>query len=224
MGALWDSAADVYDRAYSDAVSRAENRIIRDWLRVAAGPTCRNPEGAFLDLGCGTGLVLDLLPELTDRYVGIDVSHRMLTVARSKHPRATFIHGDLAEATDWPPYLFDGMAALFSLDEINVPFPVTLERCRERMVPGSRLLVIGYNAGPPTPQIIALTGQRPRWSTPEYLALAARTAGLEVEWFRGWREGIRHHWPAVTVPFEARWGAVERQKRYTVGMFRCPAA
>lgn len=50
---------------------------------------------SLLDLGCGTGTVLAGLPHLPSR-TGLDVSPRMLAVARSKVPAALFIEGDMA--------------------------------------------------------------------------------------------------------------------------------
>src|SRR5262245_1992768 len=46
----------------------------------------------LLELGCGTGAVLELLPfDLT----GVDLSEEMLRVARAKRPGARFVHGDM---------------------------------------------------------------------------------------------------------------------------------
>jgi predicted TPR repeat methyltransferase len=51
---------------------------------------------AFLDLGCGTGLIGEVIGEVyrMDREVGIDVSSRMITVARAKGVYDELIHGD----------------------------------------------------------------------------------------------------------------------------------
>lgn len=42
--------------------------------------------GIFLDVGCGTGLLLDILKVSPDEYWGIDPSSKMLDVFRKKHP------------------------------------------------------------------------------------------------------------------------------------------
>src|SRR5579859_1489681 len=49
-----------------------------------------------LDLGCGTGLFLDLgfRPR---RYLGLEVSPEMVRIARKKHPGRAFCVGDMAE-------------------------------------------------------------------------------------------------------------------------------
>jgi SAM-dependent methyltransferase len=56
------------------------------------------PEGRrVLDLGCGTGALLDRLKPAYG--VGVDFSEAMIEVARAKHPHLTFVHGDV-EALD----------------------------------------------------------------------------------------------------------------------------
>jgi ubiquinone/menaquinone biosynthesis C-methylase UbiE len=46
-----------------------------------------------LDLGCGTGALLDALKPAYG--VGIDLSERMVDVARARYPHLTFVHGDV---------------------------------------------------------------------------------------------------------------------------------
>ena len=50
----------------------------------------------ILDLGCGTG---DLLKVLEPSYgVGIDLSKKMIEIAKKKHPQLEFIHGDVEDS------------------------------------------------------------------------------------------------------------------------------
>ncbi|HEU4988860.1 MAG TPA: class I SAM-dependent methyltransferase [Gemmatimonadaceae bacterium] len=51
--------------------------------------------GMVIDLGCGTGLLLDLLRVAPDHYYGIDISEGMLARARQKHPAHRFLAGDI---------------------------------------------------------------------------------------------------------------------------------
>ena len=54
------------------------------------------PEGLrVLDLGCGTGNLLDALKP--DFGVGVDFSPLMIKEARSKFPEHTYIHGDIED-------------------------------------------------------------------------------------------------------------------------------
>ncbi|HSF14879.1 MAG TPA: class I SAM-dependent methyltransferase [Vicinamibacteria bacterium] len=62
------------------------------YVREALGPR------RLLDLGCGTGAVLQALN--VEHAVGLDLSRGMLAVARSKAPHAVYVRGDFLE----PPF------------------------------------------------------------------------------------------------------------------------
>lgn len=78
----YDLAASKYDQAYSDAVSKWENRRIARMLeRFAPKPL---DDSTVFDLGCGTGLFFDVGLDAF-QYVGIDISPAMIELARLKH-------------------------------------------------------------------------------------------------------------------------------------------
>ena len=61
---------------------------------------------SLLDVGCGTGDLVDFLKdEELAHYVGIDIYRPSLNIAREKHPQVTFIEGDLL--TEAFPEQFD---------------------------------------------------------------------------------------------------------------------
>ena len=107
VGHAYDALADGYDRFHVDAKSLAENDFIARRLARRVGPHTR-----VLDLGCGTGLLLDLLSIREDRYVGVDVSHGMLDGARRKYPRHRFVQAD-AQQLDAVMGQFDLVVSLF---------------------------------------------------------------------------------------------------------------
>lgn len=79
----FDRLSSIYDNLYTDDKSKKENKIIYNNLsRIIM------PEDRIIDIGCGTGFLLDLMGEkiLTDQYTGIDNSLGMLKRARSKYP------------------------------------------------------------------------------------------------------------------------------------------
>lgn len=84
----YDIVADEYDLSFSSDISLAEDRVIKSDLKEFFDG------GSVLDIGCGTGYLLDLMPITPSRYTGIDISGRMIEVARKKHPEHQFIKSD----------------------------------------------------------------------------------------------------------------------------------
>ncbi|GGB35890.1 ArsR family transcriptional regulator [Roseibium aquae] len=103
------------------------------------------PFQSFLDLGTGTGRMLELL---SDHYVsglGIDASHEMLAVARANLAknglsRAQVRHGDIC-ALNVPPRSFDLVAIHQVLHFMDDPQRALAEAARA-LRPGGRLLIV----------------------------------------------------------------------------------
>jgi SAM-dependent methyltransferase len=77
LSSPYDQIADVYDGCFADEESKQEDRNVIGMLPRHLG--------RVLDVGCGTGLLLDYLSP--DQYVGIDPSRGMLAQLKQKHPR-----------------------------------------------------------------------------------------------------------------------------------------
>jgi SAM-dependent methyltransferase len=74
-------------------------------------------EARVLELGCGAGV--PSTTTLAERFevVGVDISKAQIELARQNGPRATFIHGDLADL-DFSPGSFDGVTAFYSITHV----------------------------------------------------------------------------------------------------------
>ncbi len=85
---FYDCVAPVYDRdwAYPPRTTAAQAAFL---IRL-----CQR--GPVLDLGCGTGRMLDPLARAGLAPVGLDCSQQMLAIARAKHPRANLVMADMA--------------------------------------------------------------------------------------------------------------------------------
>jgi SAM-dependent methyltransferase len=103
------------------------------------------PEGRLLDIGTGTGRVLELLAPRVQQALGIDASKAMLALARSRLAGPDFAHCavrladmyrlPLADAT------FDTVVLQMVLHHAEQPANVVQEAVRV-LAPGGRLLVI----------------------------------------------------------------------------------
>ena len=101
----YDNIAKVYDSLYHDKSSRYENSLVSKRLRTIVN------KKRVLDLGCGTGLCLELCKPKT--YVGIDISQNMLREATIKH-NYTFLLYNLNKPLPFIDEYFDVVVSLFS--------------------------------------------------------------------------------------------------------------
>jgi SAM-dependent methyltransferase len=93
--ALYESLAPTYDIHYTEPIHIAEDRATRllltPYVKLSGEPY-------ILDLGCGTGWLLDNFPCIfPSRYIGIDLSPSMIAAARAKHPDHVFLDTDIRD-------------------------------------------------------------------------------------------------------------------------------
>jgi len=131
----YDKIAEVYDDIFEadDPVFLAENEEVMSWLGDLNG-------NSVLDVGCGTGLLLDYLDP--QRYVGIDPSRGMLDRLKAKHP-------DRSRQTVCCPLRsysgnqrFDVVVALFGTASYLTDEEI--ERIPTMLNPGGRYLLMFY--------------------------------------------------------------------------------
>lgn len=109
--------SDEYDSRYCSPMSCREDDAVKSILHRYITPT-----SSVLDVGSGTGYLLDLLNEAMlnrERYLGIDANARMINKARRKHPAAQFSF-EYASKILLPKEHFDVVASLFTIPYIGV--------------------------------------------------------------------------------------------------------
>jgi ArsR family transcriptional regulator len=103
--------------------------------------------GDFLDIGTGTGRILEVFASRVRRGVGIDLSHEMLRVARARLEQAGIRncqvrHGDFYNLTV-PTASFDAAVMHQVLHYAEEPAAVIAEAARV-LRPGGRLLLVDF--------------------------------------------------------------------------------
>ncbi|MDH4029125.1 MAG: bifunctional class I SAM-dependent methyltransferase/glycosyltransferase family 2 protein [Nitrospirota bacterium] len=98
------------------------------------------PKASVLELGCGTGETLAALNP--SRGLGIDISLRMVEIAREKFPHLSFETGDLesleiGEKFDY--VVIDG--TIGNVDDIQIAFKELHKVCK----PETRIVIVYYN-------------------------------------------------------------------------------
>ena len=147
--ARWQAAA-TYVNAYADdwatirSLYVAEADVEADMLDLLSR---EGPIERLLDIGTGTGRVLELMAPHSERSIGLDVSHDMLAVARAhlaqaRVASASVRHGDLHR----PPFetaSFDVAVMHHVLHLLGDP-GVAVADARRLLRPGGRLLVVDF--------------------------------------------------------------------------------
>ena len=159
--AIYDTIAEgragwmAQNQYYTNEVHRLVNSLIL-------------PNSRILEIGCGIG---DLLQSLGGkRSVGVDISSRMIEIARSRHPDLDFRVGDV-ERDEMPEGPFDAIIfsdAVGHLDDIQRAF----EQVRPLLAPTGRMIVTYYNfLWEPVLKAAAAVGRKTPWPDQNWLSL-----------------------------------------------------
>ncbi len=164
--------------AVLDAIAegRAEwaykNRYYADQVRGLVASLVALAESAsgarVLEVGCGLG---DLLASLPARVrVGIDISPRMIAIAKERHPDLDLRVADV-ERDDLPEGPFDAIIlsdAIGHFDDIQR----ALERLRDLLAPGGRVIVTYYNfVWEPLLKLAEKVGRKTPWPDQNWLSM-----------------------------------------------------
>jgi malonyl-CoA O-methyltransferase len=111
----YDQTAKHYDKRYK-SIQNLKYKLIFKKLKEFK-------KDAILDLGCGTGLIFNLLKNQTNFIVGIDISKNMLKIALKKKKNNNF-HLICADI-DFLPFRKNIFSTVFSITLLqNLPNPV----------------------------------------------------------------------------------------------------
>ena len=195
---------------WSDRYSRGGFRRRADFFRSQVLPRLA-PSGAWLDVGCGSGVFSRMLAEAGAQVLGLDGAPAMVEAARRATSEANprFEVGRVEDVSGLPA-VYDGAVCLSVLEYLPDP-GATLAALAGRLKPGGRLALSAPNRASTvrTAQrwMRALAGSRAfayldssrhLWTRGELTDLA-RTAGLEVEAVLGFDPvAPRAFWPVIS--------------------------
>ena len=123
----FDEQAADYDRRSTYYYSRNGKISCRD----IAEQLKEVPYGALLDIGCGTGFLIDLLAEQrAARYCGVDLSDEMIRAAKGKAIRGAEFTAGSADKLPYPDESFDIVTCSQSFHHYPYPERAMLEAKR----------------------------------------------------------------------------------------------
>jgi SAM-dependent methyltransferase len=138
---FWDSEAAAFDEAPDHGL---RDPAVRDaWARLLL-PMLPSVPARVADLGCGTGTLTVLMAQAGHVVAGLDVSPRMVALARGKIAAggvvADVVVGD-ASSPPWQPGTFDAVLTRHVLWAMPDP-EAALTMWIDLLAPGGRLILI----------------------------------------------------------------------------------
>ncbi len=122
----------------------------RRWKARLAADADPRPGDRALDLACGTGDISFAIAERGARVIGLDITARMIEIARAKRrigrARAVFLVGDMM-SLPFPDGRFDLATVGYGIR--NVPtIDIALGEIYRVLTPGGRVLSLDFNRPP----------------------------------------------------------------------------
>jgi SAM-dependent methyltransferase len=132
--------AEIYDRLY-----KTESRSEKDALNVIKATQPDKEHSTFLDVGCGTGCLVDALKRQGYNAVGVDYSEAMIEVGKERRPKtcggASLKKGDALDSLLFDRGVFSHILCLertiYEMED-KIAF---LRNCKHWLIPGGYLLL-----------------------------------------------------------------------------------
>ena len=136
----YDNMANVYDNVYVGKREKQEDKLTNEYLLIH-----NLLQGSVLDLGCGTGNILDYKHNITE-YYGIDISKKMLKIHKKRHKDSfiNLINDDMSNQKNYPDKKFDNIVSTFgSISYLKNPekLPKILKKCLKE---NGKAYLMGY--------------------------------------------------------------------------------
>ncbi|HTV58877.1 MAG TPA: class I SAM-dependent methyltransferase [Verrucomicrobiae bacterium] len=140
--------------------------------------------GTICDMGCGPGHVARYLREAGATVFGLDLSPRMVDLARQLNPGISFREGSML-ALDLPNASLAGITAFYAIVNIRREFLPQVFREMERVLQPGGLLLLAFHVGDDDRREVELWGHPISMDffllQPEMIRQLLEAAGFEVE-------------------------------------------
>lgn len=135
-GRLWGARARDW-AMLQEATARPVYEAVAARLGITTGTK-------YLDLGCGSGVALQVAETLGADITGIDAAHALLEFAKTRVPNATLQQGDL-ENLPFPDDTFDAVTAFNALQYSGNP-TVALSQAKRVTKPGGSIVIMTWGS------------------------------------------------------------------------------
>lgn len=173
---LFDHYAHYYDLHLTETLQYDLPATIRSILTTKINLSAHRWK--LLDLGCGTGLVGKTFHEIADQLVGIDLSSKMLDIAREKQIYDQLLEGDLIAVLSQMTAKFDLIIAADTVVYFG-DLQQLLLSCKNVLYP-SGYLVISTELLPNTQKDFQLEMTGRYSHNPHYIYKVAESLGLAI--------------------------------------------
>ena len=142
------TVADFYNKTatgWSDEwfKEKKQSMILEKFYNCFAGGGTKHPK--LLDLGCGAGYDAKISSKLGARVVGIDISEKLVEIAKREVPTCKFFVGDITDPMD-KLGMFDGIYCLATIMHVDVSkMKKTLANMSKVLKKGGLLLISSFD-------------------------------------------------------------------------------
>ncbi|HTM44691.1 MAG TPA: tetratricopeptide repeat protein [Polyangiaceae bacterium] len=169
---MFDQFAQSFDEQLA-AVDYQGPALVTEALR-RVNPQCA---AAGLDAGCGTGLCAPLLRPLASRLIGVDLSPKMLQLARERGGHDELVEQELTSYLQAHPNCFDWIVSADTFLYFG-NLKALVQAAMQTLFPGGHLIFTVERATTPSP--FALLPEGRYCHSPGYITAVLAEAGFEL--------------------------------------------
>ncbi len=185
--AVYDAIADDYASKLDDYAPRPERNTFISLLPKSA---------SILDAGCGPGRDSEYFFQHGLKVVGVDLSKKLLEIAKKRIPQVEFLKQDLRKLK-FPPSSFDGIWACASLLHLRREEILAVLRSFNNFLKENGVLFIlvkeGRGEADVAEKLSSNTVRHFTYFTIDELKKMEENAGFIIEDIYPWNEEIRRH-------------------------------